>query len=1252
MRETTRPRFASVQLPRILLAAALALALAPMAALAPAVVPAHADEPSPASRVVDQMLAANREALAEFEATGSMRALMGYDAYGSADGAAPLDNALLPSAYSLVDEGVVTPVKFQNPWGTCWAFGAIAASETSILSELKARGEAVDLSKFDLSERHLAWMSKTPLSDGSSQDGEGIHTFSDDPSIDPLDPSLVMNTGGTAFQATSVLCSGIGPVPEYLAPYQNDEGIKDADGRYYAEEGTWAVDQSLRFSQSFQLEESSILPPPENNRPEGVTAIKEELLAGRAVEISFCADTWRPGKPGTAKYLDTDTWAHYTWDDAGANHAVCVVGWDDAYSKDNFLADHQPSGDGAWLVKNSWGANNQEFPNKNEWGVDGNGYFWLSYYDKSLVCAETFDYYTVDPNPEAEYWIVAQYDFMPSRGALRMPQTEPTSMANVFTAEERMNLTAVSCETVAPGSQVAFDVYLLDDGCANPADGRLAAHFEKTYRYGGYHREKLESPIVVEAGKAYSVVITVQAEDGYDLLTRMGVNRDGVDFVNQSQPEGRLLSCYEEGVINPGESLLCFGGGWGDWAEVVESLHQEAAEMGEDFLTYDNFGIKAYGDPAPAPVEGVTQVAVVQGTLPIGDEASYDASLMSSGYTKAAAARALSDVAAEGAAGDPALVCGTPFMEPLPEGLSSDSANALALDGEDGGQSKTIYQVGDVRTFFATGREAEGFKARVVATGGTYTIWEEEGYDLFAPADLETFAAELDAAIKKVYATFGDAARYDVDGDGKVAFVFHRFGESMDYAAGYFSSVDLFSKEDLEPIEPELAGFTNHMDMLHLNTVNARAEEGGLYFDKDRVMYTLVHELQHLVNYAQTGGHQDTWLNEVFSEAAVAVAGYGATVNSRLDFLHTLLHFGVGVPFVFEGEYAPNDVYGSAYYAHWYLFSRYLANQTRGLSSGDGRLHGGDGLYRSVFDLERDDRGFGSCTKEALVKTLEALGYLGEGAGCAAKDFDELLLNYNTALLVRDKEGPCSLTNDPSADPSVIDGAQISLLSVVEGFVPEAVYGGGAAVYVELDRAQPTAGAGEGVQERIVDSPLPLDYAIEASPAEGSALRDGDPISLDSPQLDMVDGSRLEYCAMSYETYEANRRGEWVYQEYDGPIAFDPDAPVIAARFACDRGASAHSLFIYEVDASQPEEPDPAEPEKPEAPGKPDAPPPATDGPPAAGGGDVSEAAALAPTGDALAGAPAALAALAFAAAAAAAAARRRRALNKPPARA
>ena len=42
----------------------------------------------------------------------------------------------IPRKFDLRDEDLVTSVKLQAPYGTCWAFGACSAAETSILSRL------------------------------------------------------------------------------------------------------------------------------------------------------------------------------------------------------------------------------------------------------------------------------------------------------------------------------------------------------------------------------------------------------------------------------------------------------------------------------------------------------------------------------------------------------------------------------------------------------------------------------------------------------------------------------------------------------------------------------------------------------------------------------------------------------------------------------------------------------------------------------------------------------------------------------------------------------------------------------------------------------------------------------------------------------------------------------------------------------------------------------------------------------------
>ena len=344
---------------------------------------------------------------------GSAKAYTAYN-FSSEDDAVRLQTAseVLPAQYDLRDSGVVTPVKFQNPWGTRWGFSAIAASETSILSE---KGQTYAETGLDLSERQLAYFTARHLPFGeegdsyNNQAGEGVYnalTETDcleDPEIAedllgyPLENAL-FNQGGLPSYATSVFSDGIGPLPESMALYQNDEGYLGEDGTYWSPDGTWSLSEELRAKSTAALEESFVLPTPATFDEDGnyvynelaTAAMKEQIYQGRALSIAFCADQSMPGQLSENAYMNPDTWSHYTYEPASANHAVTIVGWDDSYPKENFNSEHQPPADGAWIVKNGWGAASNEFPNQRDWGDEG--YFYMSYYDQSLVIVEAFGY--------------------------------------------------------------------------------------------------------------------------------------------------------------------------------------------------------------------------------------------------------------------------------------------------------------------------------------------------------------------------------------------------------------------------------------------------------------------------------------------------------------------------------------------------------------------------------------------------------------------------------------------------------------------------------------------------------------------------------------------------------------------------------------------------------------------------------------------------------------------------------------------
>ena len=67
-----------------------------------------------------------------------------------------------------------------------------------------------------------------------------------------------------------------------------------------------------------------------------------------------------------------NTFSYYQNIKNGTNHAISLVGWDDNYPASNFLI--TPPGNGAFILKNSWGT---------DYGEEG--YIYISYYDTSLL---------------------------------------------------------------------------------------------------------------------------------------------------------------------------------------------------------------------------------------------------------------------------------------------------------------------------------------------------------------------------------------------------------------------------------------------------------------------------------------------------------------------------------------------------------------------------------------------------------------------------------------------------------------------------------------------------------------------------------------------------------------------------------------------------------------------------------------------------------------------------------------------------
>ena len=532
-----------------------------------------------------------------------------YSFATSADAAASATDdsevaSTFPEKYDLRDpngdgdrsDSVVTPVKMQDPWGTCWGFSIVAASEMSILSEL---GKTYAETGLDLSELQLAGSvfrigGAPERFVGAAQAGEGYHNSS-------KNPNAGLDAGGYSTYGSSIFAAGIGPLSEDEVPYRNAEGVKRCivtggtvgwAVRYltddqitqlrlsgarvletiwagnYSEDGDtmtytdWSVSEDVWNKSKYELESGNILPStlaydeqmnPHWGDERAIEAVKSELRDfGRGVSVSC----------NVGVGLNRSTWSVYSAGNQSHNHMVTIVGWDDSYSRDNFgnASGDKPDKDGAWLVKNSWGSETEEFPNGQEdlWGIveDGKhtGYFWLSYYDTTVSTLESFDF-DVNSYGTSDTYYIDQYDYLPEAYTSLRSSKDPISSANIFTAEGDMALRTLGAATYKPNSTVTYQVYLLDDEATTPTDpghATLVYSIDDLYRYGGYHRVTLPESdwIAMRKGQRYAVVTTQKCNDDGQYYQGAAVNYGkpldkDVEAFRKSKREEIELSYYD-----------------------------------------------------------------------------------------------------------------------------------------------------------------------------------------------------------------------------------------------------------------------------------------------------------------------------------------------------------------------------------------------------------------------------------------------------------------------------------------------------------------------------------------------------------------------------------------------------------------------------------------------------------------------------------------------------------------------------------
>lgn len=535
-----------------------------------------------------------------------------------------------------------TRIMNQTHYGTCWTFGGLGAVEASVLKNL----EDVDRDSLELSRIHFAYFSymddaKDPLHglDGDSnridkRSGAASKDFMNEGGLPAQQITTLMNWKGAADgneimpydDANQAYENGIIPhcksliaknrtaIKEFVDRNGGENGVVslssgrrinllNPDDRYddmsdddyysifmaiiqeyideYAPKYVYAVTpkpkSSVAWNDVFHVTGTRIVN--DSSTSENRAAIKRLIVEYGAAAINYYEgeETNLPEDQRMGDFYSEENNSYYCYsNDLHSNHAIQVIGWDDNYSKENFNV--EPAGDGAWIVKNSW-MDSEETAD----AFCHTGIFYMSYYDKTMNGILAFDVEKADET-DNNY----QYDGAAFGVTYGSEKEESLICANVFkaSASKRELLKRVAVSTTQSEQEVKVEIYKNPADSKNPTSGMLVSVKEEYLDYPGYRYIDLDTPVVLNKGEKFAVVVT---------LSRAG---------SEAKIDAECNLYESKAAIKSGRSFVVEDGAWVDMkAYASRGIGNLRIKAYTDNISTENINVMQSGSDTVALTE-------------------------------------------------------------------------------------------------------------------------------------------------------------------------------------------------------------------------------------------------------------------------------------------------------------------------------------------------------------------------------------------------------------------------------------------------------------------------------------------------------------------------------------------------------------------------------------------------------------------------------------------------------------------------